>query len=385
LEADYQERQGGYRRGRCAFVLGFFAMVCLGTSVMEALGVPGLFLAWLPWRLGCAALFLVCGAALRSPVCQAACRGAETLLIAAPFVLFVMLTEWIGEYAGPWADRYMMGAAFSAPIAVIVMPLSTATARIVCGACLMAYPLVPALLPRALPLAGNWDLIVFAAGALASASFVAKRAERRDRLAFLYRCRHELSAAEMNVMNAELLRLSTIDALTGLQNRRAFNTALARVGQDRSQTLCIALVDVDWFKAYNDTAGHIAGDEALRAVARAIQGAVRAGTDIAARYGGEEFVVLMPDMPYAEAHQAGERLRQAVLALGIPHPGRNERPVSISVGLACAAARHAGSTELMLREADAALYAAKQRGRNAVVLGASLDTTSQDRAAAPAA
>jgi diguanylate cyclase (GGDEF)-like protein len=380
LEANYQECQGSGRRKRSAFVLIFFAGLALAASLLDVLNGPALVLTVLPVRLIAAAFLLLCAAGLRRLTNRVAVRLAETLLIAVAIVVLVMTTEWIGEQAGPKADRYIMTAAFAASFAIILMPVTLFTARIVCAVCVLTFPVVPALLPRALGLPGNWDLLAFAAGTMACAAYEAQRAERRDRLAFLYRRRHELAAVELNIMNSELLRLATVDALTGLQNRRAFNSGLARLWHDRCHTLSVVLMDVDWFKPYNDTAGHLAGDAVLQAVARAIQGAIRDGEDIAARYGGEEFVVLMPDMSLGGAQQAAERLRQAILALGIPHPGRDNRPVTISVGVASLSAveRLASTPEAMLRNADAALYAAKQHGRNRVMLAGWMTARSQE-------
>ncbi|MEJ0045862.1 MAG: GGDEF domain-containing protein [Rhodospirillales bacterium] len=183
----------------------------------------------------------------------------------------------------------------------------------------------------------------------------------------------------MNLLNAELLRLSTTDALTGLANRRHFESELTQMWDDRrAQDLGVALIDVDNFKSFNDSAGHAAGDAALRQVAQALADALRDERDRAARYGGEEFVVLLPGVSRQDMAAMGERLRSAVSALAIEHPGQPGRVVSVSIGLAwCAASQRGGSTEDLLRDADRALYDAKDAGRNCVMLGESMRLAAQ--------
>ncbi len=155
------------------------------------------------------------------------------------------------------------------------------------------------------------------------------------------------------------------DTLTGLPNRRRFDEEFARAFGSairRSSPIGVAIIDIDHFKNYNDAFGHQAGDIALRRIAEAIAESVERSGDFAARYGGEEFVVILEDTTLAGAAGVGERIRSAVLEAGIPSP--NGGLLSVSVGVA---ARLPGSTgEALLRQADAALYDAKNAGRNRV-------------------
>ncbi len=155
------------------------------------------------------------------------------------------------------------------------------------------------------------------------------------------------------------------DTLTGLPNRRRFDEEFARAFGSairRSSPIGVAIIDIDHFKNYNDTFGHQAGDVALRRIARAIAESVERSGDFAARYGGEEFVVILEDTTLAGAAGVAERIRSAVLDAGIPAPSGGV--LSVSVGVA---ARLPGSTgEALLRQADAALYEAKNAGRNRV-------------------
>ncbi len=328
----------------------------------------------LPWRLCVFALALFCGACLQRSIFASIAARAEPALIVAPQLAIMMVTEYIGEFGGRWADRYMMAAAFSVAAFVATTPLTQHTARRLCLAMILAYPIMPFLFPYAVPLASNLDLPVFATGIFGAALLVAGRNEQPRRASFLLRRRHEIAAAELNLMNAELLRLSTVDSLTGLANRRAFTQALDAHWRGRRQSLALAIFDVDWFKAFNDSAGHAAGDAALQAVASAAERATRRDVDLAARIGGEEFAVIMPGVDCDLAGALAERLRAEVAALDLVHPGRPGYTLSISVGVACCsrADRLAQTAEAFFNEADRALYAAKAQGRNRVVLAPGL-------------
>jgi diguanylate cyclase (GGDEF)-like protein len=168
------------------------------------------------------------------------------------------------------------------------------------------------------------------------------------------------------IERAEILKGEAhTDTLTGLANRRRFDEEFTRAFGSairRSSPMGIAIIDIDFFKKYNDALGHQAGDEALRRIARAIAESVERSGDFAARYGGEEFVVILEDTTLAGAAGVAERIRNAVLEAGIAAPSGGL--LSVSVGVA---ARLPGSTgEALLRQADAALYDAKANGRNRV-------------------
>jgi diguanylate cyclase (GGDEF)-like protein len=175
----------------------------------------------------------------------------------------------------------------------------------------------------------------------------------------------------MIAQRKELERLASRDGMTGIANRRSFDESLVLVCQlaaRRQEALGLAMIDVDFFKQYNDLYGHPAGDTALRRIAQVVAGFARRPYDIAARYGGEEFVLLLPSVPDLEVLM--ERLRTDVLALALPHAGSGAgKVVSISIGAAQVEAGHRIKPERLLEEADNLLYKAKQRGRNCVVSG----------------
>lgn len=163
---------------------------------------------------------------------------------------------------------------------------------------------------------------------------------------------------------------SVIDALTGIHNYRAFIEQMSiefkRSVREGKPLSCIML-DVDFFKTCNDTHGHAAGDDCLRKVAQAIKGTIQRPGDFCARYGGDEFVVLLPDTEQDAAEQIAESIRNNVVVMHIS--GEHELAlgtVTISLGVATTRGTVESSCEEVLRQADWALYAAKEKGRNRV-------------------
>ncbi|MBN9444778.1 MAG: diguanylate cyclase [Bosea sp. (in: a-proteobacteria)] len=184
-----------------------------------------------------------------------------------------------------------------------------------------------------------------------------------------YRALRE-SQRELMRANLELERLTRIDGLTGLGNRRYFDEYLAAEWRRSLRTgapLSVLMIDVDHFKQYNDAYGHLAGDDVLKQVAGVIQEGAARATDLAARFGGEEFVVVLTDVSQAGAAHVAERLVQGVRELDIAHG--NDK-VTISVGAATAFAQAEGEPGLLLNAADTALFEAKNTGRNRAVAAA---------------
>ena len=173
--------------------------------------------------------------------------------------------------------------------------------------------------------------------------------------------------AELERANGELVEMARTDPLTRLSNRRRLHEDLEALHARATRyghVYCVALVDIDSFKAYNDTYGHRAGDEALKAVADALAAECRSG-DTVYRYGGEELVVLLAEQSLDHARVALERMRRAVAALGIVHANNTAADVvTISVGLAALTSGDQVTT--VLTAADDALYRAKAAGKNRV-------------------
>lgn len=197
---------------------------------------------------------------------------------------------------------------------------------------------------------------------LISSTFLTRRVQAtRERLR---RQRHELARA------LEQIRLlATHDDLTGLPNRRYLLELmpLEVLRTERSgQPLLLAQLDVDHFKAINDTHGHAAGDLALQAFARTVRDCVR-GSDVLARWGGEEFVLMLCNTQPADAAQLLERVRHAVAAQRVAAPGAPPLRMTVSIGVAHFKAGE--SIEQTLERTDKALYAAKARGRDCIAWG----------------
>jgi diguanylate cyclase (GGDEF)-like protein len=173
---------------------------------------------------------------------------------------------------------------------------------------------------------------------------------------------------QLEEANRKLAQISYLDAVTEVSNRRSFEEELTMEWRRSTRTgsrLSLLMIDIDNFKAFNDTAGHQAGDECLKKIAAVIDEGVRRAGDVVARYGGEEFAVLLPDTDVAGATALAERIRAAVEERNLCHPA-TQRPVTVSVGVATASGRDDGDAAQLVRAADAALYRAKGDGRNLV-------------------
>lgn len=174
---------------------------------------------------------------------------------------------------------------------------------------------------------------------------------------------------ELQWANVSLQEQSRTDSLTGLHNRRFFDEALhnawARMLREAGR-LGLILIDVDYFKAYNDRLGHQAGDECLRRVARAIDDSANRPADVVARFGGEEFVVLLPETDPAGARAVAERIRHALQVLALPHPDAAAGTVTVSMGVCSRNPAEGGDPDQLLVRADQAMYRAKANGRDRI-------------------
>ena len=183
--------------------------------------------------------------------------------------------------------------------------------------------------------------------------------------------RRQRYAVELRESVNHTLALAVTDELTGLYNRRYFDrhlTLMLDKAREQHRDMAVMLIDMDFFKAVNDTYGHDTGDAVLREFALRLRRNIR-GVDLACRYGGEEFVVLMPDTDYRQAQGVAERVRMAVAERSFEIASGRGLTITISVGLALNESQ-VDSPEALLKRADVALYRAKREGRNRVVFDA---------------
>ncbi len=194
------------------------------------------------------------------------------------------------------------------------------------------------------------------------------RFELSDRTTYLNPLRENLRNGDLLRVQDKLDHLSRTDFLTGLANRREFDQrfdeAVGVCCVDKSP-LAVLLADIDYFKSYNDRLGHLAGDACLRIVAQAIDGAFDHSEGFVARYGGEEFVVVLSGIGFDAASAIAERIREAVGARALPHPGNGAvGHVTLSIGAASLNPDCPEDAVSLLLRADAALYRAKRNGRD---------------------
>lgn len=188
---------------------------------------------------------------------------------------------------------------------------------------------------------------------------------------------------QVQVRDHELEKLTLRDPLTGLANRRCFDSALDlawKGAKRRGSSIALIMVDVDYFKLYNDTYGHLAGDECLRSIATAIALRARSTDDVVSRYGGEEIAILIPNIDLHDAASMAERVVSEVRNLELPHRASPTQWISVSAGLALMVPGNVDTgPHALIEAADRALYDAKRSGRGRAVC-AGLETTAGSHA-----
>ncbi len=363
LEALYQADVGPVRRWRLGFTLVVVAGAILVAIVGDTPRTTPVILDRLAWRGGAALILLAVAYAVR----WVRTAAQEGVLVTVAALTGMGVIEVLGEHAPlAAASAYMVSA-----VAIVAGIIASGQVRfgvaiVTCAICALAFPLVILADPGVLPLFQNSGILGVITLGFPLTCFAAQRNEMARRSEYLLRLRHEMSENELQALNHELATISTTDLLTGLPNRRQFESEARRLWADRNRApFALALVDVDCFKAFNDAAGHAGGDRCLAAVAKALAGAVRDDSDRVARYGGEEFAVLFPGADSEALDELGERLRAAVEAMAMPHPGLAGHVVTVSVGIAWQGDRK-GSLDRLLGQADALMYQAKRQGRNRV-------------------
>jgi len=175
---------------------------------------------------------------------------------------------------------------------------------------------------------------------------------------------------QLNVANKELQRLTITDGLTGIANRRMFDEVLSREWRRcarMQKPLSLIMADVDYFKQYNDSYGHLLGDASLRKVAEQVARSASRPGDLAARYGGEEFAFILGETDMNGAKWVANRIRQHIVDLKLEHSASPLNFVTVSCGVATVVPSDKLSLDTLLKSADHALYLAKEQGRNQVI------------------
>ncbi|MFV7785230.1 diguanylate cyclase domain-containing protein [Shewanella marisflavi] len=178
----------------------------------------------------------------------------------------------------------------------------------------------------------------------------------------------EIALRELNEANQKLTEQNTVDSLTGVKNRAAFEKRLqaeGRLSRRQETPLAILMIDIDRFKAINDTYGHLAGDQALKTIAQALKAKLRRPSDLVSRFGGEEFAMILPNTSSEGARQVAELMRNTVCQLPLTWE-EQAIPLTISIGICAEIIVDDQHTQLLVDQADKALYRAKNEGRNRV-------------------
>jgi two-component system chemotaxis family response regulator WspR len=190
--------------------------------------------------------------------------------------------------------------------------------------------------------------------------------ERDEAFRALEESREKLAEA-----NRTLQKLSSLDGLTGIANRRSFDDTLKKEWKRAvrgDKPLGLIMLDIDFFKLYNDHYGHQGGDDCLKKVAKGLSSAIHRKADFLARYGGEEFAAILPDTDLNGAVKVAEEMRQAIKSLQIEHAkSKVSKCVSISIGVATLVPQQGTEPEILIAAADQALYKAKEEGRDRVM------------------
>jgi two-component system chemotaxis family response regulator WspR len=181
---------------------------------------------------------------------------------------------------------------------------------------------------------------------------------------------------QLEASNRKLQQLSMLDGLTGIANRRHFDNTMESAlsnATNKQSPLSLILIDIDYFKRFNDSYGHQGGDDCLIKVATTLSRACNHADDLAARYGGEEFVILLPDTNEDQAYAVAERLRKAIQDMNIEHKASDvARYVTLSMGISTVQPGENIKAQQLIEQADKALYKAKESGRNKSVKASSL-------------
>ena len=253
-------------------------------------------------------------------------------------------------------------AVLTCRMGVVQAAITNGTACLIYFAAVLTMPLVPtSLIP---------SLLLTDVAIAVTTVFFTLQIDLRDRRVYLLAQQADLGREMLAAQNCKLAKLTQIDALTGLGNRRCFDETLAALWSDErllQSQVTLIMFDIDCFKLFNDTYGHQAGDECLTTLARTVSRCLRDDRDTLVRYGGEEFAIILPETCLQEGQLIAERVRNHVCERAIPHPDAGPTShVTVSLGVAMVTPALKSAVAL-IEGADSCLYEAKRNGRNQVV------------------
>ena len=339
------------------------ALLCLPLDYSNG---PEVFAAGLVLRLGIlvpAYLFAIY-AALRSGWL------VRCLASIVPPACFASVATYLGAVqGGAEMTAYLMGAALIVLMATAVLPLRAPMIVLMAGLSLAGVWAVWATVPMSPAMA--WQsgaLLTYLTATMIVALALPVRTDRMKDRAFLSDLRNRFVSERLKAANAQLRELSHRDDLTGLPNRRYFQRIFGSALKDsmqRGDGLAVMMIDVDRFKLFNDSHGHLAGDRALRQIAAQLERHFAAPECTVARYGGEEFIALVERCDRAGATALAEGARQAIAGRPVATGQGAKAPVTLSIGVAIRESGDALPADMVAR-ADSALYDAKEAGRNRV-------------------
>jgi diguanylate cyclase (GGDEF)-like protein len=348
-------------------------MACVHLALLVGDWLQGkhMLLLGLSLRVGlCIPLLLLAALLLRANMPM----WLQGLAAAGPAALTFLCDQWLALHLPALqADRHFMGTVMGLFTSNLLLALRPQVSIVYNAVNLAIFNAALFGVLGPLPMGRPGQLAMAVSILVLVSTGIRWRSEIQERRTFLLSERDRLHTQQLAWANRHLTELSYTDPLTGLANRRFFEDALKRLWHDAQESglaLSILMIDIDYFKHFNDTFGHDAGDKCLRRVAQAMQFCVRVEKDSLARYGGEEFIAVIPGTSLAVATQIAERIRTAVLDLQIAHPS-SPLAAHVTACIGVATTSDAGAIddgpETLLHAADFALYVAKSRGRNCVV------------------
>lgn len=287
-------------------------------------------------------------------------------------LLILLSVALVGTSAGgEFYERHLNIMLFVAITAIIIFAIPLSLTITIAGIALGLY-LVFQLHNPYLKVASIVDATLFFATGIIATIAARRTMTILAQKTFLLELRDRRRVSQLAEANARLEQLARTDPLTGIANRRWMMETLERLWSRSTEFgggAAMLMCDIDDFKNLNDRLGHAEGDRCLIKVAGIIQSNMRRERDHVARYGGEEFLVVLPEMEEQEALGVAERIRESIEAAALPNPSiRASNCITLSIGVAVQAPGDSILPEQLQRRADAALYRAKQNGRNRVEL-----------------